>query len=139
MNASPRIVPPIGWVPTQLDPRKMIAVPTLALVRAYLKDAAAAPTGTLSGDANVTARVQDLPALYRIGGVARIDGGPRGPVAVARISRATFVAYEPAGEGAAAELRELPVEVEATTGALRVLRGADLRPPHAAGESGGSA
>jgi hypothetical protein len=136
---SPQFVTPIGWVPTQLDPRKMIAVPTLALVRAYLKDAAAAPDGTLSGEATVTARVQDLPALYRIGGVARLDGGPRGPVAVARISRATFVAYEPAGEGAAAELRELPVEVEADTGALRVLRGAGLTPPRAAGGSGASA
>jgi hypothetical protein len=134
---SPQFVTPIGWVPTQLDPRKMIAVPTLALVRAYLKDADVPPAPTLGGDATLTARVQDLPALFRIGGVARLDGGTRGPVAVARISRATFVAFEPTAEGA--ELRELPVEVEPATGALRVLRGAGLTPPRAGGGSATSA
>lgn len=98
----------------------MIAVATLETVHAVLRGSGrhhltqltAAPT------APVTVNVRDHPILSRIGGVARVDPGPGGPVGIARISHSTFVAFELGPEG----LAELPVEVDGSVSTLRVRR-----------------
>lgn len=106
----------IGWVPTELEPRRMIAVPTLEAVRALLRAHTAGVHRASQGGATVSVRVDEHAALAEVGGVARVEGGARGAVAIARIGRTSFVAYQLEPEG----LRELPVEVEAADGSLRV-------------------
>jgi hypothetical protein len=105
---------PIGWIPTDLDPRKMIAVPTLNAVRAVLSRGPqwwrAQPL------APITVKVDDHPLLTEVGGVARVADGPGGGVAVARIGRTSFVAYRLDDEG----LRELRVQLDEARGTLRV-------------------
>jgi hypothetical protein len=106
----------IRWVPTELDPSKMIAVPTLEAVRAVLRGQAEARSRQRAHGGVIEVRVDDHPPLTEVGGVARIDRGPAGGVAVARIGRTSFVAYR-LDAGA---LHELPVAVDATAGTLSV-------------------
>lgn len=108
---------PIRWVPTELEPRRMIAVTTLDAVRALLRAQAAGREPHPPVEGTVTVRVAEHPPLGLVGGVARVDDGTRG-VAIARISSSTFVAYQLEAQG----LRELPVEVDGATGSLRVRR-----------------
>jgi hypothetical protein len=109
----------IEWIPTELDPTKTIAVPTrdalLSLLRARL--AAAVPHQSAS-DGTVTVRVSEHPSLREVGGIVRVDDGRRGPLGIARIGRSSFVAYQLDSQG----LREVPVEVDARAGSLRVRR-----------------
>lgn len=102
------------WVPTDLDPSRMIAERTLEAVRALLRAAAVARAS--QGGGTVKVRVEEHAPLNQVGGVARVDDGARGVVAVARIGRTSFVAYQLDPQG----LRELPVEVDAADGSLRV-------------------
>lgn len=95
----------IKWVPTELDPHRMIAEPTLQAVRALLRDSKGGVT------APVSVAVENYPVLAQVGGVARVDR-----LGVARIGRTSFVAFEMSAEG----LREVPVEVDAATETLRI-------------------
>jgi hypothetical protein len=106
----------IRWIPTAHDPHKMIAEATLQALRAVLTATRPSLPGVRDGTAvePVTIRVEDHPILSEVGGVARV-----GRVAVARISRASFVAYEMDLAG----LHELPVENDPAAGLLRVRRG----------------
>lgn len=112
-------MPVIQWIATELDPRKMIAIPTrdalLALLLAHLS---ASPPHHATPDGTVTVRVSEHPALASVGGIVRVDDGRRGPLGIARIGRTSFVAYQLDEHG----LRELPVELDASQGALRVRR-----------------
>lgn len=97
------------FVPSQLDPRRMIAAATLDTVRALLRGSG--PHRCAADDQplpRVTVRVQDHAILAQIGGVARVDPGPGGAVGIARVSRSTFVAFELGADG----LHELPVQIE---------------------------
>ena len=97
------------FVPSQLDPHRMIAATTLDTLRALLRGSG--PHRTPADDEpppRVTVRVEDHPILERIGGVARVDPGPGGAVGIARVSRSSFVAFELGAEG----LHELPVDVD---------------------------
>jgi len=112
-------MPAIQWIATELDPRKMIAIPTrdavLALLLAHLS---ASPPHRAAPDGTVTVWVSEHPSLEAVGGIVRVDDGPRGPLGIARIGRTSFVAYQLDDQG----LRELPVEVDLDDGALRVRR-----------------
>lgn len=109
----------IQWIPTELDPRKMIAVPTRDAVLALLRARRAATMShDATADGTVTVRVTEHPALDQVGGIVRVDDGPRGPLGIARIGRTSFVAYQLDIHG----LRELPVEVDSDAGSLRVRR-----------------
>jgi hypothetical protein len=110
------VIASIGWVPTELEPRRMIAVPTLEAVRALLRAHAAGVHRVSRGGATVSLRVDEHAALSEVGGVARVEGGARGAVAIARIGRTSFVAYQLEPQG----LRELPVEVDPADGCLLV-------------------
>lgn len=107
---------PIRWIPTELDPRKMIASPTLDAVRALLRAHAAMGSRTAQPGARVRVRVEEHPPLSEVGGVARVDDGSRGAVAVARIGRTSFVAYRLDAAG----LRQLPVDLDPHDGSLEV-------------------
>jgi len=107
------------FVPSQLDPRRMIAAATLDTVRALLRGSG--PHRCAADDQplpRVTVRVHDHPILGRIGGVARVDPGPGGAVSIARVSRSSFVAFELGADG----LHELPVDVEDGGSTLHVER-----------------
>ena len=108
----------IKWIPTALDPHKMIAEPTLQAVRTLLRGSgeAAPASGWKAAEEGVTVRIQDHPVLSEVGGVARVDSGPQAAVGVARIGRASYVAYEMTEQG----LRELPVEVDPAGNMLRI-------------------
>lgn len=107
------------FVPSQLDPRRMIARATLETLRDVLRGSgshrlAAAPTA----DATVVVRLAEHPMLARIGGVVRIDPGPGGAIAIARVGGTCFVAFEPGSGG----LQELAVEVDRDAATLRIRR-----------------
>jgi hypothetical protein len=107
------------FVPSQLDPRRMIAAATLDTVRALLRGSG--PHRCAADDQplpRVTVRVHDHPILGRIGGVARVDPGPGGAVGIARVSRSSFVAFELGADG----LHELSVEVEEDGATLSIDR-----------------
>ena len=107
----------IRWVPTDLDPRKMIAVSTLDAVRTLLRaPLLAAPPLATTPDGGVIVRVGDLPPLHAVGGVVRVDDRACGPVGIARIGRTSFVAFRLAADG----LRQVPVELDEAAGTLRV-------------------
>lgn len=97
------------FVPSQLDPRRMIARTTLETLSAVLRGSGAhrlAPTPT--SDVTIEVRLADHPMLARIGGVVRVDPGAGGAIAVARIGGSCFVAFEQGSEG----LHELSVELD---------------------------
>ena len=107
------------FVPSQLDPHRMIAAATLDALRALLRGSG--PHRCAADDQplpRVTVRVADHPILGRIGGVARVDPGPGGAVGIARVSRSSFVAFELGADG----LRELPVDVDENGGILKIER-----------------
>ena len=99
----------IKWLPTTLDPRKMIAEPTLNALRVLLGSTAGRRRNTTG--AGVAVRLQDYPVLGEVGGVTRVES-----VGVARIGSSSYVAYEIGDEG----LKELPVSVDSATGTLRI-------------------
>jgi len=110
-------MPAIQWVATELDPRKMIAIPTRdAVLALLLAHVSASPPHHAMQDGTVTVRVSEHPSLGEVGGIVRVDDGPRGPLGIARIGRTSFVAYQLDSQG----LRELPVEVDDADGSLRV-------------------
>ncbi len=107
------------FVPSRVDPRRMIARVTLETLRAVLRGSGSrrldAPPG---GEQTVEVRLGDHPMLARIGGIARIDPGPGGAIAIARIGGSCFAAFTLGADG----LLELPVEVDADAAVLRILR-----------------
>jgi hypothetical protein len=107
------------FLPSQIDPRRMIARATLDTLRDVLRGSgshrlAAAP----ECDRTVAVRLADHPILARIGGVVRVDPGPGGAIAIARIGGSCFVAFELGSDG----LRELPVHIDPDAATLRILR-----------------
>ena len=106
------------FVPSQLDPQRMIADATLDTLRALLRGSGSHRLSGGEPPPRVTVRVEDHPILDRIGGVARVDPGPGGAVGIARISRSSFVAFELGADG----LRELPVKLDDGGATLRIDR-----------------
>jgi len=107
------------FVPSQLDPHRMIAATTLDTLRALLRGSGSHRRPTEDqAPPRVTVRVDDHPILGRIGGVARVDPGPGGAVGIARVSRSSFVAFELGAEG----LHELPVDVDEHGATLSIVR-----------------
>jgi hypothetical protein len=110
----------IRWVPTELDPHKMIAEPTLNAVRTLLgAQLEASPPAGSTPDGSVIVRVDAHASLGQVGGVVRVDDRVRGPVGIARIGRTSFVAFQLSAEG----LRQVPVHLDEDAGTLRVQRG----------------
>jgi hypothetical protein len=97
----------------------MIAEPTLNAVRALLRARIRAASPHASSNGTVTVRVSEHPSLDEVGGVVRVDDATSGPLGIARIGRTSFVAYRLDADG----LRQLPMEVDAGSGTLRVSRG----------------
>jgi len=108
------------WVPSELDPHKMIAVPTLDAVRTLLRaPIQASPPAGSAPDGSVIVRVDAHTSLSHVGGVVRVDDSDRGPLGIARIGRTSFVAFQLSAAG----LRQVPVEVDEAAGVLRVQPG----------------
>jgi hypothetical protein len=107
------------FVPSELDPHRMIAAATLDTIRALLRGSGPHRRPTDAGPLpRVTVRLEDHPILDRIGGVARVDPGPGGAVGIARVSRSSFVAFELGADG----LHELPVQVDDLGSTLHIDR-----------------
>lgn len=107
------------FVPSQLDPHRMIAATTLETLRALLRGSGPhRPPVDDQPPPRVTVRVEDHPILGRIGGVARVDPGPGGAVGIARVSRSSFVAFELGADG----LHELPVDLDDDGATLSIER-----------------
>ncbi len=115
----------IQWIASAVNPKRMIASPTLTALRALLSGARTAPLALDSsnplvapGEPGSTLSVQldTVPGLSEVGGVAMVpaDGGEA--VGVARVGRTSFVGFKLDGEA----LREIEVELDESTGRLRI-------------------
>lgn len=113
------------FVPSQLDPHRMIAAETLDTLRVLLRGSGShrSPTGEQPLP-HLTVSVPDHAILTRIGGVARVDPGAGGAVGIARVGRCSFVAFELGAEG----LHELAVEVDESGTTLRIDRSGNAAP-----------
>jgi hypothetical protein len=94
----------------------MIAIPTLDAIRALLRAQAAERSRRRSTTPTLKIRLDEHPPLTEVGGVARIERGAEGDVAVARIGRTSFVAYRLDEAG----LRQLRVDLDVAAGTLSV-------------------
>ena len=109
----------IRWVPSELDPHKMIAVPTLDAVRTLLRaPIQASPPAGSAPDGSVIVRVDAHTSLGQVGGITRVDDHARGPLGIARIGSTSYVAFQLGPEG----LRQLPVDLDEDEVTLRVQR-----------------
>lgn len=107
------------FVPSQLDPHRMIASATLDTLRDILRGSGPHRLATApASDVTVVVPLAEHPMLARIGGVVRIDPGPGGAIGIACVGRSSFVAFELGGNG----LHELPVDVDARALSLRIHR-----------------
>lgn len=117
----------IVWIPSAVHPTWKIASPTLAALRTLLSGfgaesaAVAAPSkpvppGSVLADA-VSVRLDDVPGLVEVGGVAKVVGDGGDAVGIARVGRTNFVGFRLEGE----VLREIEVELDEAAGRLRIL------------------
>ncbi len=103
----------VRWISSTLHPDRRIAQPTLiALERMLQRDAA---TGaTLVGAA--PNRLDEVPSLGAVGGIARVEASGGFSVGVARVGRNSFVGYRLTDLG----LAEVEVAVDEASGALQI-------------------
>lgn len=113
----------IEWFTSAVHPKRMIASPTLAALRALLSGlrsesrALAGRTPSMASVGRPPALfvpLKDVPGLQEVGGVAMVvpEGGE--PVGVARVGRTSFVGFKLDGDA----LREIEVELDETNGSL---------------------
>lgn len=117
----------IEWIASAIHPKRMIASPTVAAVRALLGGRRSQPAALEgSGDAGpdgksaqhaLSVRLADMPGLGDVGGVAKLVSDEGDAIGVARVGRTSFVGFKLDGE----VLREIEVELEESTGRLRII------------------
>jgi len=122
MRTEPRESGRNQWVPLAGDQHKVIARKTLSALTALLADS---PTAVRAGhraspepDGTLVLRLTDLPELAKLGGIARVEPARWAPVAIARIGRSTFAAYQT--RDAADGIREVSVWYDEQAGTLRL-------------------
>jgi hypothetical protein len=111
----------LKWIPSVFHPERRIAGPTIAAVRAILGGRRSGATVQMvagPGAAPLVVRLEDVPDLGEVGGIAKLqtDGGEA--LGIARVGRTSFVGYKLEDE----VLREIEVELEESTGELRIPR-----------------
>jgi hypothetical protein len=113
----------IEWFTSAVHPKRMIASPTLAALRALLSGlrsesralARSTPCPASVGRPSaLLVPLEDVPGLQEVGGVAVVaaDGGET--VGVARVGRTSFVGFKLDGD----TLREIEVELDESRGSL---------------------
>ena len=108
----------IGWISSVFHPERMIAAPTMAALQAILsgrRQVDAAPVQA-RGEEPMTIRLQDVPDLDEVGGIAKVAVDTGEEVGIARVGRTSFVGYRLQEE----VLREIEVELDPSTGRLRI-------------------
>jgi hypothetical protein len=108
----------IGWISSVFHPERMIAAPTVAALQAILsgrRQTQAAPVRA-GGEEPMTIRLQDVPDLEEVGGIAKVAVDTGEEVGIARVGRNSFVGYRLEEE----VLREIEVELDPSTGRLRI-------------------
>lgn len=83
--------PPAGPCGACLSRRTFLAQTAVAGVAAFLAGCAAGSSTGPSGPLSVT--VTNFPALASIGGIARVDGNSRSPVAAVRVGATQYAAF----------------------------------------------
>jgi hypothetical protein len=113
----------IEWFSSVLHPKRMIASPTLASLRALLtgRRSANATHASPPGAGDAGARtlcvpLAQVPGLHEVGGVAMVMAEGVEAVGIARVGRTSFVGFKLDGEA----MREIEVELDETSGSLRI-------------------
>jgi len=110
----------VTWITSLLHPERRVAAPTIAALRALLGGRRNGGTGPVGPDVQpmppLEVRLEQLPDLEDIGGIARVTGSGGETVGVARVGRNSFVGYRLEEE----VLREVEVELDQASGALRI-------------------
>jgi hypothetical protein len=108
----------MGWIASVFHPERMIAAPTLAAVRAMLtgRRAVVAAPAHAHGAEPPTVRLEDVPALEEVGGIAKVTVDTGDEVGIARVGRTSFVGWKLEED----VLREIEVELDEATGQLRI-------------------
>lgn len=108
----------IGWIASVFHPERMIAAPTLAAVRAMLTGRReVVATAALAREAEVPmVRLEDVPDLEAVGGIAKVTVDTGDEVGIARVGRTSFVGWKLEAD----VLREIEVELDEATGRLRI-------------------
>lgn len=109
----------MSWVASVFHPERKIAAPTLAAIRAVLtgrREVAAAPVLAHVGEPAVV-RLEDVPDLGEVGGIAKVAVETGGEVGIARVGRTSFVGYRLEED----VLREIEVELDEASGQLRIV------------------
>ena len=125
----------IEWIASAVHPKRMIASPTLAALRALLSglrsdpvvlDPRIPPPSPGHGPPpGLSVRLDDMPGLGEVGGVAMVATGGGDAVGVARVGRTSFVGFKLDGDA----LREIEVELDEPTGRLRIASAVDYPGP----------
>jgi hypothetical protein len=108
----------ISWVASVFHPGRMIAGPTLAALQAILtgrRQVVAAPAHAHGAEPMVI-RLEDVPDLDQVGGIAKVAVDTGEEVGIARVGRTSFVGYRLEED----VLREIEVELDESTGRLRI-------------------
>jgi hypothetical protein len=118
----------MGWIASVFHPERKIARPTVAAVRALLggrrpsrEEPVAVEPGLLAEPLVVDLR--QVPDLGAVGGIAKVTASSGEAVGIARVGRTSFVGYRLDED----VLREVEVELDETTGRLRIAAGAGVR------------
>jgi len=116
----------IEWMASAIHPKRMIASPTVAALRALLSGprsgtvARAVPAEPISRGSGLaptlSVRLYDVPGLNEVGGVAKVAADGGNAVGVARVGRTSFVGFKLDGD----TLREIEVELDESTGRLHI-------------------
>jgi hypothetical protein len=119
----------IVWIASAIHPKRMIASPTVAALRALLSGRrsqvaaleAPAEPGFYGKSAQqaLSVRLADLPGLGDVGGIAKLESDEGDTIGVARVGRTSFVGFKLDGE----VLREIEVELDEPSGRLRIVPG----------------
>jgi hypothetical protein len=117
----------MGWIASVFHPERKIAAPTLAGLQAMLtgRRQAAAAMAQPHGAESLVVRLEDIPDLEEVGGIAKVSGDAGHEVGIARVGRTSFVGYKLEEQ----VLREIEVELDESTGQLRIARAAAYPEP----------
>jgi hypothetical protein len=110
----------IEWTASSVHPKWMIASPTLSALRSLLGDPRSVPAVPASTEdrrpQTLSVRLEEVPGLAEVGGVAKVVADSGAAVGVARVGRTTFVGFRLDGE----DLQEIEVALDESAGRLLI-------------------
>jgi len=110
----------IEWTASCVHPKWMIASPTLSALRALLGDPRSVPAAPASLEGRqaeaLSVRLEEVPGLAEVGGVAKIVADSGAAVGLARVGRSSFVGFRLDGE----DLQEIEVALNESAGCLLI-------------------